>query len=560
MTAGHSIARAWAFGRHIPPRKLARRLVLRVRHGITDRLGPQRIPAPQTFLHDILPAPLFAPREGMFRRDGAALIFSFVGREVTFADGQIDWTAPGPGAQHQLWRMNLAYMEYLEHADDTEFAELISQWLEANAQVQPGAWRDSWNSYALSIRLVVWLQQLARRRKRLAPEIIARISASSAQQAAYLARHLETDIGGNHLIKNIKALLWAGAAFEGADAQAWQALGQELLAREIAFQILPDGVHYERSPSYHAQVFADFLEIRAVLPAPMSALDTALERMAQATADLAHPDGFCAQFNDAGLTMAYSPGACLEIFAAQGFTRPLPRTHFAFRDAGYFGMHGPRATMILDCGPIAPDDLPAHGHGDVLSFELSIDGERVIVDQGVFEYVAGARRALSRTAEAHNTLTPEGGDQADFFGQFRVGRRPSVDVLDWCENEDGVKFRGCHDGFCYLPGQPKHVRRIEAGAKGMVLHDQVLGGDGRSARVGLLLHPGVTAERLDAYSFSLKRGSVSVLRLEANIPLTAKPAVWWPDMGAEEDTTRLVAEISGLNRAVEMRIEFGEAA
>ncbi len=37
--------------------------------------------------------------------------------------------------------------------------------------------------------------------------------------------------------------------------------------------------------------------------------------MAQAAVDLAHPDGHVALFNDAGLTMAYSPGECLDAYA-----------------------------------------------------------------------------------------------------------------------------------------------------------------------------------------------------------------------------------------------------
>ena len=55
-------------------------------------------------------------------------------------------------------------------------------------------------------------------------------------------------------------------------------------------------------------------------------------------------------------------------------------------------------------------------------------GERVIVDQGVHEYIPGERRRLSRSAASHNTVCIEGADQADFFGAFRCGRRPNVSI------------------------------------------------------------------------------------------------------------------------------------
>ena len=59
------------------------------------------------------------------------------------------------------------------------------------------------------------------------------------------------------------------------------------------------------------------------------------------------------------------------------------------RRPGYFGARLGDDYLVVDCGRIGPDDLPAHAHGDVLSFELSIAGHRIIVDQGVYEYVAG---------------------------------------------------------------------------------------------------------------------------------------------------------------------------
>ena len=126
-----------------------------------------------------------------------------------------------------------------------------------------GAWRDSHNSYALSLRVVVWMQQLAR-----APALAgARGRRASPSRYGFWHDNLETDLGGNHLVKNIKALIWASAFFAGPEAARWRRKGLRLLRRALDEQILPDGVHFERSPSYHAQVFADLLECRHALGA-----------------------------------------------------------------------------------------------------------------------------------------------------------------------------------------------------------------------------------------------------------------------------------------------------
>ena len=386
------IARAFAFGRHVPLARIARRIELDLKRRMASsgrKMDLSAAPAQSPRA----PLPLFEPRRGRLalREDG--LRFTFLARSCDVV-GPVDWRAGGEGPANQLWRMNLHYMEYLEEADDRLFADLISRWIDANPPLSKGYWKDSWNSYALSLRVVVWMQQLSLRSERLNAAARQKTITSLARQIRFLEDNLETDIGGNHLIKNIKALILASAFFLGSEAERWRARGLALLADELPAQILADGMHYERSPSYHCQVFADLLECRLALGEDPfhGALDDALARMAQVTADLAHPDGGVALFNDAGLSMAYLPAECLEAHARIFGTAPTPRRIFALADAGYFGLRNDDSFIIVDCGRIAPDELPAHGHGDVASFELSAAGRRIFVDQGVYEYFAGSRR------------------------------------------------------------------------------------------------------------------------------------------------------------------------
>lgn len=555
------IRRAWEFGRHIPPAKLLRRGQLMARFRSRDRRGPFLPPLVEAELASDLPHPIFPPRKtGKIKVDTSGLHVCFLGRCLSFPENKIDWTAPGPGTDTQLWRMNLHYMEYLEEVNDALFSDLVGQWIASNGIVQPGAWRDGWNAYALSTRVVVWLQQLAARGNGVSPDTVAIIENSLIRQLGYLEQHLETDIGGNHLIKNIKALLWAGRAFDGAGAQRWQTLGRKLLLQEVVLQILPDGVHYERSPSYHAQVFADLLECRAVLSGRSPELDQALAKMAQVTADLTHPDGFAAQFNDAGLTMAYSPGECLDAFEVQVGFRPSPQRCFAYRTAGYFGYRDDRLALIADCGPVAPDDLPAHGQGDILSFELSVDGKRLIVDQGVFEYIPGKKRTRSKSAAAHNTLWIEEVEQAEFYGSFRCGRRPKVQLRLWDESDRGMVLEGSHDGYSRAIGAPRHIRKIEMSPEGLRILDLVEAKQDVVASIGILLHPDVEIVPLEAGGFLLHLPNGPEMQFSCSASVRAQTAVWWPDMGCELLTTRLVAHVASACLATETTITFAEAA
>jgi uncharacterized heparinase superfamily protein len=382
------------------------------------------------------------------------------------------------------------------------------------------------------------MQQLARRS--LPEAFLARVRHSLYEQLAFLAANLEFDLGGNHLLKNLKALLWAGRFFQGAEA--WTARAEPLLARELERQILADGHHFERSPAYHLQVFADLLECFAVLGEGRlrERLGSRLDVMAQAVADLRHPDGLPSLFNDGGLHMAYSPDDCLRIYAALRGAMPVPRLVFAFEEAGYFGLRGADSLLLVDCGRIGPDGLPAHGHGDLLAFEWSACGQRLVIDTGVFEYAEGERRVRSRSTRAHNTLTLDGQDQCEFWKSFRVGRRARP-TLHRLRLEAGLlELEASHDGYAHLPGKPIHRRSFQATLRRLEVRDEVRGGAGQRAEARLLLHPSLRCQ-LEPGGAVLHspRGE---LRLTCPHPLRLEPAPWWPDFGVEVATTQLVLD------------------
>ena len=370
-----------------------------------------------------------------------------------------------------------------------------------------------------------------------------RASASLAAQLRYLERHLETDLRGNHLIKNIRALAWGGACFAGPEAARWTALASALLRRELAEQVLPDGCHYERSPAYQCQVMADLLACRAALHEPLPEL-----------ACRAGADG-------AGIDAAHAPGwpdrpvqrwrpvhGAVASRARRPSTRPwaaaaaAPVTGaFALPDAGYFGLRGAGELLLVDCGPLGPGYLPGHGHCDLLSFEWSTGGRRIVVDQGTHQYMAGPHRLASRSTSSHNTVVVDGAEQSDIYGAFRCGRRAAPMLRSFEAGDGAMRLVGSHDGYDHLPGSPRHVRTIAARPGTVEILDRIEGGGRHTAIAHLLLHPDCKVDAQGGTA-TIRNGPVTV-RLVASAPLTVLPALWYPDIYVSRPTTRLALPV-----------------
>ena len=513
----------------------SRARVFRSSHGSWK--GPSQAPA----LAPELPKPLFEARPYLVNSVGGATRARFSGLERAL-DPPIDWKPRHGLPALRLPCFQLHGMEYLESLDDALFARVVEDWMRSNPRHARRAWYAAWHPYPLSVRIVVWLQEIARRGTRLQPALVQCMTASLADQTRHLARELEHDLGGNHLVKNAKALLWCARALNHPESQRWRRRGRGLLDRILRDQLLGDGTHFERSPAYHAQVMADLLECREVLRegSLRNRLDAALDAMANALAQLTHPDGYPSQFNDGGLTMAYPADLVLRVHESRGGRPPISKAVFALGQAGFFGARDGGDLVLVDCGAIAPDALPAHGHGDALSFEWSLDGQRILVDPGSSEYEASPRRAWERSTRAHNTVTVDDADQGEFWSRFRLGRRARVVLEDYRASPSGFFLQGSHDGFALQDGAPRHERRLRVIPSAIEVEDEVRGGAGQPVRARLLLHPDVVAT-LDDQGCRFVRASTTA-RLDCPHPLRLEQAWWSPDLGHRIPTRQLVIE------------------
>ena len=363
----------------------------------------------------------------------------------------------------KLWLYNAHYFDDLVAMDSPSRAEwhrgLISRWIAENP---PGA-GNGWEPYPTSLRVVNWVKwALAGERLSLDAQH------SLAVQVRSLRKRLEIHLLGNHLWANAKALIFAGAFFEGPEADGWRSKGLNLLRRELTEQILPDGGHFERSPMYHAILLEDVLDLVQLShrypelfdQADVARWEQTASKMHRWLTVMSHPDGGISFFNDAALEIAPTLQELTEyarmVDVSTSASTPEDVEHLSA--SGYFRLTSGPAVLLADAAEIGPDYLPGHAHADTLSFELSLGGERLFVNSGTSTYEANEERLRQRGTAAHNTVQVNQADSSEVWSSFRVARRarPLDRVLD--RHKDELVLRAAHDGYRRLPGRPLHRR------------------------------------------------------------------------------------------------------
>ncbi|MBN1515164.1 alginate lyase family protein [Candidatus Sumerlaeota bacterium] len=391
-----------------------------------------------------------------------------------------DWQ---PQEASKLWLYNLHYFDWLWALDFPQAREAALDWIE---RYPLRAAVDGWEPYPVSLRLMNWcgcFLDRFRRETEADPDFLQSLWGSVSLQTEWLMRHLEYHLLGNHLLENAAALTIAGSCFAGDQAREWRARGLRILTDQIPEQILPDGMHFERSPMYHLRIAYLLLVLRNIDDDGVyTAVQEPLPRVLQAARMLAHPDGEIALFNDSAQNVYPAPSRLQDmaesILGASAISSAEDDLNgfWSLPDAGYYGWRGENGEyLIIDAGAIGPDYQPGHAHGDIFSYELSWRGTRLIVDSGVCTYEPGAMRQYLRSTQAHNTIEINGQDQCEFWGAFRTAHRGMPRDVECFPSATGFRLSGWHDGYERLPGAPRHRREFHwDAASGLQVKDRIV--------------------------------------------------------------------------------------
>lgn len=327
-------------------------------------------------------------------------------------------------ATSHLWNYNLHYLEFLvplavkykttgDEKYKNKWMEIIHSWMD-NASA-----KDAYEPYTISLRIPNVL---------IGMELLGiedqDIYSSLYNQYKHLQRNLEEALLANHYFENLKTIVISAIFFNEPDDYH---KAFKLFIKQIDEQILPDGIHYERSLMYHKIILEDILRVYTVLQSTSRTLDAdkllpTVRVMAEAISSLEQGFERTPLFNDAGNNVSKSTRALLKV--CERIAGSIDNAKTEFPDSGYYRLDQGNYTVLFDCGDIGPKYMGGHAHNDCLSFEMAVGGRVIFSNSGTGQY-QGELRSFFRGTSAHNTIMVDDREQSELWGEHRVGRRLS---------------------------------------------------------------------------------------------------------------------------------------
>jgi uncharacterized heparinase superfamily protein len=481
--------------------------------------------------------------------------FSFVGEESQY-DNYVNWN---DSDRIRLWRLNLHYFDsaplwILDAAVNgnkeniVHWKWLVNSWIENN----PIGCFEAWNPYCLSRRIPNWIlaYQLAFNSSFDDINFSKTYIKSLYRQSAYLYGNVEWDLPMNHLTSNGRGLFYAGIFFGGEAGHKWIARGLRLIWERLENDVCSDGGHAERSPMYHLIVLQDSLECLVIsqrfgIDWPKKHTDT-LKKMVQFAYAIEHPDGEIPLFNDSACGIAVRSRELVsvadrilnpankvlsgkelskktfwgEALLPEGVIstkmRPAKENQLTeFPDSGYYVIFNENKgyKVIFDCGEPGIREVASHAHSDLLSYEMSFNGQRIVVDTGTSSYASGLRRNFERSIFAHNTISVDGLDTCEPWSDYRMARRGTPGVVKTFAQNSIIIIDAGHSSFLQRAGLT-HRRAVVKFKENLLVLDKLKGVGSHNIYGTLNIHPKISITPIESSISSFKiHNEVAKLKL-----------------------------------------------
>lgn len=470
-----------------------------------------------------------------------AIGLSLIKGELPFGDRVVQDPIPltDPLYGTPAWREELARFDWIKDLralggpTARRVAQLMVQrWLEEKNQYEQESWRADLVASRLRNLLLYfpYLQEESGEGRSVLLRGIAR-------HASHLRRALPDGLQGSALAKSAASLMMAGLMLPKADTDLRR--GRAILKQCLPQQILADGCHGERNPSYLLSLLEYLTDLKLIFAAAGQALPpyvkASIEQLSSALNVFRHSDGAFALFNG-GYEESRSR---IDFVLQRGQVSFHPLMQLPL--GGYQRLAAGQSVLILDTGRPASRGLDSQAHAGTLSFEFSHEGERLIVNCGAYPF-DGAWKEAARKSAAHSTLILDDTDSALILAGDGLVLGPKEVSCRRDEDAGRVWIDAQHDGY-EESHETLHRRRLFLSANGMEVRgeDQLLGPGGIPFTLRFHLHPDIELSfAQDGQSVLLKtRKHIFRLRL-AEGPLVEEESIYLGQPGRIQPSRQLV--------------------
>jgi len=370
--------------------------------------------------------------------------------------------------------------------------EFITGWIDSNSYKLTVNWTSALES-AVRIFSWIWTFYFTSESKIWDPDFKEKFTRNLLLEAAFIEENLSYYYSPyNHLIGELAALTFLGTVFPfSKELITWRDKYWIVLENQVEKQFHEDGFTVEQASYYHHFTLGFFLMtaiLREKNSLPVSpSVWQRLEKALEFSMHLTRPDGHLPMIGDIdsarsiyfyqtddmwNLRPFLALGAALfnradmkyvagdlseEIFwllsregigAYQQLTAKAPKElSQELKNSGYYimrdGWSKSSNYCYFDCGEIAhgvhKDDTPsaAHGHADILSFELCIGGKPLIIDPGFHTYFGPQDwHRYFRSTKGHNVVEVNGRGHAVHGSPISWSNVSSPELLHWFSSPD----------------------------------------------------------------------------------------------------------------------------
>lgn len=340
---------------------------------------------------------------------------------------------------HHFLSLGQAYLLTKDEKYVKEIIVQVNSWIDNN----PFMYSINWTcSMEVSIRAVNWMYALNMISSSVlfTDEIARKVTRSLYEHGFFIYNNLENEgrYNANHYMADLVGLIHIGRLFSSfPQGKKWYSFAFSEYLYEIRTQLLPSGFHYERSISYHrlmtemiAYTSLMLQKIGELLPADI--MDR-IRRMFDVIEDYQKPNYTIPNIGDEdnGRFLPFIRND----FHNHKYLIDLYRKYFnqdkttfdsecvkIFDDVGFGLLKKDNIYLFVNNAglsryPVKDILSGTHTHCDLLSFELSLGKQDIIIDPGTYTYTSDIkRRNLYRSTAKHNTICVDGIEQYSFNG------------------------------------------------------------------------------------------------------------------------------------------------